>query len=346
MPDSTNERERRLREREEALRAEQEQFEAQLAQFNAVRSEFHTTAAGARDRLLDAWAVVESQQKRASGEWSEANRYFFAQTTALEARANDLARREKTVADRLAHAEAETAGLREEAAALEQRVHNSRSALSELEYRRDRARAELLGTDLPADLLASSNTDVLLQRELLLNRDKVAVAALRSALERESADLDDRRRLVAEQLSQLTDARAKWQLAERQTVVELEELARSLRVREQELDLRDRKLIRADVRRRADAYDLWQLRLRLEAWQAKLTAAELASVSPAQRTAEPEASVELAGLRAEVERLAVVMMEMELPEPPTLPESELPLAIEEAEESPGLLPFGSGAKAA
>jgi chromosome segregation ATPase len=259
----------------EAFAAERQHFSNQVAHLNAVRTEFHSTAAAARDRLRDAWATVETQQKRAATEWAEANSYFLAQTAILDARTAELASREKTAADRLAQAEAETAGLREEAAALEERVSNSRAVLAELEAKRENARSELLRTELPDQLIPQPNQGDYALRELHLLREKASVAALRSTLERESADLADSRRLVAEQLGQLAEARMQWQKAERQTVVEMEELARALRHREQELDAREQRLIHADVRRRNDSYDLWQLRIRLEAWQTKLTAFEL-----------------------------------------------------------------------
>lgn len=227
-----------------------------------------------RERIRAAWADVESRQRRAAVEWAEANRYFTEQTELLDARAADLAAREQATAARLARAEAEAAGLCEEAAGLEQRVQNARAVLADLERRRDLARAELLGSALPEGLIATAPDDFA-QRELLLEREKAAVAALRSALERESADLDDRRRLAAEQLAQLADARVRWQRAERQTVIEMEELARALRRKDQELDAREQRVIRADARRREEAHDLWRLRLRLEAWQTKLTAFEL-----------------------------------------------------------------------
>jgi len=265
---------KKLDERAAELDAEREHLTANVEQLNAIRSEFHESAAAARDRIADAWATVESQQKRAAGDWAEANRYFTEQNAAIDARAAELEQREKVAADRLARAEADTAGLQEEATVLEQRVQNARLALSELERRRDRIRAELLQSDLPANLFQNASSDDLTQRELL-NRERAAVASLRASLERESADVEDRRRLVAEQLGQLSDARSRWQKAERQTVLEMEELARSLRHKEQELDAREQRLIRADARRRAEAYDLWQLRLRLEAWQTKLTAFEV-----------------------------------------------------------------------
>jgi chromosome segregation ATPase len=267
---------RQIERREAALAADRQRFAAEVARCNAVRSEFHATAAATRDRLRDAWAAVESQQKRAATDWGEADRYFAEQTAALDARSADIDRREKELTDRRARGEADAAGLREEAAALELRVENARAALAELELRRDRARAELLGTELPSELLAVSSDggDDLARREAELAREKAAVAALKASLDRETADLGDRRRVLTEQFAMLADARAKWHAAERQTVAEMEGVARDLRCREHDLDARERRLIRADVRRREDAHDLWQLRLRLEAWQTKLTAFE------------------------------------------------------------------------
>jgi hypothetical protein len=341
MPEPTDDRERQLARRERELAAG-------VARLNAVRSEFHLAAAAVRDRLREAWAAVESQQKRAAAEWAEANRYFTAQAAALDARAAELARREKAAADRHAQTEAEVAGLREEAAALDHRVHNNRVALAELEARRDRAHAELFAPR-PPDACSSPapGSPDLEYRELLLKREKAAVAMLKTALEQRSAELDDRKRLVAEQLYQLADARAQWQRAERETVAEMEELALALRQQEEELRAREQRLIRADVRRREDAYDLWQLRLRLEAWQTKLTAFELRAQTERDRPDGTAAETELAGLRAEVERLAVAVLEIDWPEPPAPPESELPWAIEEVEEtSPAVLHFDGTAKAA
>ena len=310
---------RRVRRRHDAQRRD---LAEQLAQLNAIRSEFHATAAAARDRLADAWATVEVQQRHAASDWSELNRY----AAALDARAAELDRRDKQSAERRAAAESETAGLREEAAALDQRVQNARAALADLERRRDRARAELLHTELPVEVPAGANADDLAHRELLLEREKAAVAALRSALELESADLNDRRGLAAEQLAQLEEARALWQRAERQTVVEMEDLARARTRREQALDEREARLVRADARRREDAHGLWRLRLRLEAWQARLTALELRShTEREQLEANPAASEELATLRAEVERLAASVMEIELPDLPEEAETTNPV---------------------
>jgi hypothetical protein len=271
------EEKRRLDEGEKHLAVERERVAGEFARLVALRSEFHAAAAATRDRLRDAWAAVENQQQRSQVDWAEAERYFAEQTAQLEARAAELAQREKLVADNRARGEAEVVGLREEAAALDARIENARAALAEIEAQRDRARAELLNTEPPVELplSAPANPADFAEREAALAREKQAVAALKESLEREAAELTDRKRVIAEQLALLTDARAKWQKAERQTVIEMEEMARELKKRETEIENRERRLIRADKRRRDDAYDLWQLRLKLESWQTKLTAYEV-----------------------------------------------------------------------
>jgi hypothetical protein len=243
--------------------------------FEKAQSEFHLNAAEVQARLREAWNLVRAQQKRAANEWIETNHHFEEENAILSERAATVFKHVKMLVDNRARIEAETAGFREEAVSLEARIANARTALAELELRRDRARVELLGTELPAELANFAATDDFEDREQVLVREKAAVAALKASLERESADINDNRRLVAEQLTMLSQARAKWQHAEQQTVIEMEQLAHELNEREGELNIREQQLIRADVRRREDAFELWQLRLHLETWQTKLTAFEM-----------------------------------------------------------------------
>ena len=262
-----------LGEQESQIVAERDRVAGEFERLINLRSEFHAAAAATRDRLRDAWAAVEAQQQRAAADWSEAERYYAEQAAQLEVRAIEVAKREKAVADQRARGEAESVGLREEATTLEARVEAARMALAELEAQRERVRAELLGVETPV-LMPTAPGD-LAEREAALAREKAAVSALKESLERETAEITDRKRVLAEQFRLLADARAKWQAAERQTVIEMEEMARDLKQREADLDGRERRLIRADSRRRDEAYDLWQFRLRLEAWQTKLTAFEV-----------------------------------------------------------------------
>jgi hypothetical protein len=266
---------RQLEEKTVEQNAERKLLTDQIAQFEKTRSDFHLNAGAAQARLRDAWVLVRSQQERVTREWIETHHHFDEENTVLEARALEVAQYVKMLADNRARIEAETAGFREEATSLETRIENARTSLAELEQRRDRARAELLDTELPAELASLAAADDLEDREQALVREKAAVAALKSSLERESADLEDNRCLVAEQLTMLSQARKKWQQAEQQTVIEMEQLARELHRQESELHIREQQLIRADVHRREEAFELWQLRLHLETWQTKLTAFEM-----------------------------------------------------------------------
>lgn len=277
----------RLAEDEKLLAAERDKLAGEFARLVSLRSEFHAAAAATRDRLRDAWAAVEAQQQRAGVDWAEAEKYFAGQAAELDARAAEVAAREKALADARARAEGEVVGLREEAAALEARVANARAALAELEAERERLRAELAAPEPavvpvvaavtaappPAPELAGEAGPADLGDEIA--RERAEVAALKESLAREAAELADRKRVVGEQLAELAAARARWQEAERRTVLEMEGMARDLRAREADLDAREKKVVGADTRRRDDAYELWQMRLKLEAWQSKLTAFEV-----------------------------------------------------------------------
>lgn len=369
---------RRLHHTLTAARAELEKdraaLNARVALFDAIQSDFHAASAADRDQRQAAWAELNARQKRLAAEWEETARFHAEQSAALDARTAALAAQEKADADAKGKLQREVAALREEAAALDARARNARQLVDELEQRRAELRAEALapiarpGAEMPAELQValdrSADRDLgklaaeLEEREERLNLERAAVQALFKSVSAEKATLTDRRRVLAEQFAELAAARARWQEAERATVAEMERLAQTLRRREAELDARQARLARADSRRREDAYELWQLRLRLEAWQAKIVAyevrwttereqmesalarreAELRGTSPdadavpmALPVAEaPAVPAELATLRAELDRLAAVLLEAELPEPPDPPESELPWGTEEA----------------
>lgn len=266
-------------------------FSAELKRFEIGRSDFYASSAAESDRLRDAWAAVEGQQKRVSVEWAEANDYFGKQEATYTARAADLAAREKAFTDSRGRQESETAKLRAEAAGLDARARNARVAVEELERKRDVLLAELTTPTATEQLVVppakvalarAADRDLtawaaeLDAREAVLNADRARLAAAKCSLDRGEADLADQRRVLAEQFVMLAGARAQWQVAEQRTVSEMEDLARAMGQREQDLDARETRLISADARRRDDAFELWQLRLRLEGWQAKLTAFELA----------------------------------------------------------------------
>jgi chromosome segregation ATPase len=321
-----------------------------------------------REDLRTAWAELATRQKRLAAEWDETNRFHAEQAAALDARAAEIRARETATAAAHAKLSREVAALRLEAAGLEARIANARAAVDELERRRAELDAAALAprtvpaAEWPAELLVAldrgSDRDLsalaadLERREAQLRADRADLQVLLDRWRAERAEFADRKRVLGEQFGQLVEARARWQAAERATVLEMEELARTLRAKEVEQDARAQRLARADARRREDAYELWQLRLRLEAWQAHIVAEELrwhtareqmelefakraallpdaGADLPLARPVRDPVPAEVAGLRAELERVSVVLLEAELPEPPDPPQSELPWGAEE-----------------
>jgi len=362
--------------------ADRAAIDAKITKYNESLSAFHTEAAADRAARAAAWAELEVRQKRLAADWDETNRFHGDQAAALDARAAELKQREHSEAEARPALQRQVAALREEVAALDARARTAREVVDELERRRADLRAEALapvpGTEPPAELRVAldrrADRDLsrlaadLDQREQRLDLERAAVQGLFASVSKDKAELGDRRRVLAEQFADLARARARWHAAERATVEEMEQLARTLRRREAELDARQERLIRADARRRADGFDLWQLRLRLEAWQSKIVAyemrwhteraamdadfdrrevalarRELALGPTAATDADPDAvpfalivpdaapalPAELVALRDELDRLAEVLLEAELPEPPDPPDSELPWGAED-----------------
>jgi chromosome segregation ATPase len=311
---------RQLNAERAAVEAARHRLSAEERDLGAARSDFHAGAAEERDRLRNEWAALDAQRRRAADEWAEANDYFAKQDALLNARAAELSAREKALGSAKRETEKETAALRAEAAGLETRIRHARAAVEELERKRERLVAAVL-TPAPAPAPEPPGARVALDRnsdrdllawaaeleawERKLGQDRAALAAVKAGLDAEAADLADRRRVVAEQLALLAGARSQWQDAERRTVAEMEELARGLGRREQELDAREQRLFRADARRRQDAYDLWQFRLRLEAWQSKLL-----TVEARWHVLREQAEAELAGREQAQERRESLVLEL------------------------------------
>lgn len=377
------------------LDAERAEFEVRVQKFNAVQSRFNAEAAAITEHQRAAWEGVAARQKRLDTEHDEANRYHAEQSAALDARASELAAREKPATDAKHRLEREVAALRDEAAALDARARNARALIEELEQRRAELRSEalaptpgaepagelLVALDRAADRDLSRLAAELAEREQRLNLDRTMVQAVLTEVSADRATISDRRRVLAEQFGQLAQARAQWQDAERATLAEMEQLAQTLRRREAELDAREARLARADSRRREDAYDLWQMRLRLEGWQSKLVAYEMRwhterehmeadlarrievvlqreasgdaiplALAIPDESGTPAIPAELTALRDELERMATVLMEAELPEPLDPPDSELPWGSEAPSDEPtddsGVLQFDHPARAA
>lgn len=275
-----------LDEKQNALDETRGQFSAEVVRFNAARSEFHASATEVQDRHRTAWAELEAQRKRLGAEWTESHAFIAKQESALAARSNEFSHREQTLAGLKSKIENETASLRLEAAGLEARATHARGIVEELETKRDELHAELLAAAPIPEVQRSSESRVPLNRaadrdltqwvaeldaqDRQQSQEKVRLAAVKASLDREAITIADQRKVLAEQFSMLGAARSDWQDVETRTVAELEDLARALRLREDELADREDRLAKAEVRRREDSHDLWRLRLRMEAWQSKL----------------------------------------------------------------------------
>jgi hypothetical protein len=390
---------RRVRQKLAAIRAElasrraelddaRGELSAEATRFEHTRTEFTVRSAEQADRLRAEWAALDTQRTRLHAEWAEVHATVGRQEAAVATREKELAAREKELTRGRGEVAAQTAALRAEAAGLDARVGNARAVVAELEAQRDRLRAELLtaapnpAPDAPgtvkfaisrkADQELTAFAAELDTEATRLGKEKAALAELRARLDREAVEAEDRKRVLAEQFVLLARARGEWQGVERTTLGDLEDLTHALRQKEQEHVAREEWLVRSDARRREDGYELWQMRLRLEAWQSKLVTVErrwhaereLRDADYARRLhallecerggAVDEADLPVADeavaapaepstLREEFERMASVLLNADLPEPP---DSQLPWGAEDADdETPSILPF-RGQKAA
>lgn len=383
---------RRVREKWVAARAEllarraeldewRGQLSAEAARFHHARTEYATRATEEAQRLRAEWDALDAQRQRLHAEWTELLQTVGRQEAAVAAREKDLAAREKALAAGRNELGARQAALRAEAAGLDERVKNARAVVAELEERRDKLHAELLAAapKPPADpsavrfaLARKDDQDLaafsaeLDAEALRLGAEKARLAELRKHLDAAAVEAEDRKRVIAEQFVLLAKARGEWQGVERAALTELENLTHALRYKEQEHTAREDWLVRSDARRREEGYELWQLRLRLEAWQSKLVATDrrwhaereardadyarrLHALLERERGGPLEevdlpvaaeavvASPEGATLREEFDRMALVLLKADLPE---APDSALPWAGEEAEDNePRILPF-------
>ncbi|QDU22526.1 coiled-coil domain-containing protein [Urbifossiella limnaea] len=384
---------RRVREKWSAVRADllarraeldeaRGQLTAEAMRFQQARSDYAGRATEESQRLRQEWDALDAQRQRLHAEWTEMQATVGRQEAAVAQREAELAAREKELARGRNELAAQAAAVRGEAAGLAARAENARAVVAELEARRDKLHAELLAAapkvnpDPPGTvkfaLSRSADQDLadfsaaLDAEALRLGAERAALTELRARLDREAVDAEDQRRVLAEQFVLLAQARGGWQEAERRALADLEDLTRALRQKEAESAARDEWLVRSDARRREEGYDLWQLRLRLEAWQSKLVATErrwhaereardaeyarrLHALLEREHGGElvddelpvaDEARVvpsEGTTLRDEFERLAAVLIKADLPEPP---DSQLPWGGEESDEPPPtILPF-------
>lgn len=251
-----------------------------------------------KKRLFDAWELLGENQRRLLADRQQAEAWVARQTDALDHQAADLARREQKLSDQRATLEARAGSLVAEIAGLEARAVNTRAVLRQLEDQRAAADARAgrgeptsqapVSLESPPFHPAMSNEANRLLADLheqsqTAHRERAKLAAQRDDLDLQAADLADQRAILAEQAAALAVAHSVWHSSEHTTVVELEGLARAVRARELAADERDRGLMAAERERRQREYDLWQLRMKLESWQAALATHEAAVAADRDR---------------------------------------------------------------
>jgi len=273
---------------QKSIEEAREHFSLESARFGAMRSQFHGAAEEARQRLHRAWQELEERRQRAAAEWQETDEFISKQEAIHAVRVAEVEKREKAVGGLKAKIEQETAALREEAAGLEARANHARAIVEDLERRRDELHAELLATAPHPDGAPQQNAfriplDRAADRDLTqwsaeldaqdrrLAEERANLAKLKSVLEREATQVADERKVLAEQFALLAAARSEWQEAEARTMAEMEELAGGLRLRDEEMVVREQRVQKTEARRREEGDNLHQLRAQLEAWQSKLT---------------------------------------------------------------------------
>ena len=266
---------------------------------SAARQE--ADAAATRRRLTEAAELLAANQRRVLADRRQAEA-FVAQ---LEQAAGDRVRVAEAQQqafeagrDRL---EARAADLMDEIRRLEARATQTRAGLQELEQQRARLTAGMAETRsdrpithvvqladvVPLDPKADRTPDQFLRdlhlRERELHRDQLAMTATHTELQNRLADLADDRAVLAEQVAGLAVAQEQWQSTEVRTVAELEIAAQAVHAWERSLALREREAADLDQRRRQQADDLWQLRVRLEGWQSALMTAEETATAARER---------------------------------------------------------------
>ncbi|MGL6096453.1 MAG: hypothetical protein ACRC7O_11730, partial [Fimbriiglobus sp.] len=269
----------------------------------ADRARAEADAAAQQYRLRDAWELIQEGQRRLIADRQQSDAVAAERDALVTARETEVTAREQAFAAVRTRAEDRLQALRDEADRLETRTTRARAVLQDLEEKRAALEAGFAaGTDpslaafpdvVALDRRADGGVERLLTelhvREREVAREKQTLAAVRSEIDRRSERLADDRLVLAEQVAALSVARDRWQNAERQSLAELESLARSVQARELFLLSRERDLSAAEGRFRRRQGELDGYRAKLDGWQTSLTAHE-ATASAARDQADAEVS--------------------------------------------------------
>jgi hypothetical protein len=274
------------------LFAEWERLEADREAFAAGRRAFVTDAELYKRRLADAWEMVADGHRRLLADRAAAEEAVRAQEEAIASREEAVTSAEASAVAHRDKLRAESEALLVEVTGLESRAFHLNLKVQELEQARSSATAGLAvaaaagaETPLPAvagpvplDRRRDQGFDQLVyeinKKEQELAKEQQAVAKAKAAFDGIAKDLADQRAVLAEQFSKLAAAREQWHRTETVTVRELEDLARSVDRREKRVAVREQAGAKADEDRLTRQQELVQFRLKLEGWQAGLTAHE------------------------------------------------------------------------
>ncbi len=262
------------------LARRQDDLQAAIDRLAAERERFQIEQDESRTSLAAAWELLAHQQSRFAAERADRDAELSRLFQLLESRERDATaaaerlRRDREVAD------GELATLHAEIAGLDRRAANARLQLQELEQNRAKAKADraappadavslAVGGEIPVQSLTA-----LEKRETESLRERRELDARRRELDLLAEHLTDGRRVLAEQIAQVANARDAWQTAESRTVDELEELARAVEFREAEIAARETASNRHDDCRRERERELWKYQTALDQWHGLLVERE------------------------------------------------------------------------
>lgn len=285
-----------------AVQADRAELERERQALREESARQEARFADSRRRLTEAAELLATNQKRVLSDRQEAETYTAQLERAAIERVRVAEAQQLTFEAGRERLEARAADLLNEIHQLEARATQTRAGLQELEQKRARLAAELteatvdrpithivqLPDFVPLDRRSDRSADQLLHdlhlRERELHREQHGVATLKVELQTRLADLADERAVLTEQVAALAVAREQWQSTEMRTITELEAAAKAVHAWEQSLTLREQEATILDQRRRKQADDLWQLRVKLEGWQAALTRFEETAAAERERT--------------------------------------------------------------
>lgn len=272
----------------ERLRQASGKLDRDRAEFESARNRTLSELAASKQRIADAWSMLEDGQRRLLHDRQSFDVQVAEERKCLEQYAAELTERDRTMTDTHARLETRCAELQAELRGLDRRATHAQIAVQDLEHQRiirEASAGMANSTAKPAsfDLVPlNGRTDRsfdelmadLTKRERELDTELKAVAVQRGDFERLAGELADQRSVLVAQFAKLAAATRLWQQEECGHAMELERLAGELDSRERVVAVREQRLLLAEDQCRQRERDLWAFRVKLEGWQAGLTAHE------------------------------------------------------------------------